>query len=74
MPNLAKLVSRKEYFISAKGFSDEIKIPARKLAGLEDTYLIVDFTSKQIEHVNNPIEYSQMIYRRLMGAGNYFLN
>jgi hypothetical protein len=57
MHNAIQEVKTKGYLVTTIAFEDS---PDKQ-------YLIIDFTSKQIEHLHDLEEYSKKIYRNFMG-------
>lgn len=53
MPNIKEIVNSKGYLVTSLVFNDRP----------DDYYLMIDFTSKQIEHLHDLDSYTKEIYR-----------
>ena len=56
IPVITQLISEKEYLVTTLSFDDS---PG-------ECYIMVDFTSKQIEHLHDLKRYTKKIYRNFM--------
>lgn len=61
IPVITQLISEKGYLVTTISFDDS---PG-------DQYVIIDFTSKQIEHLHDLRNHTIGIYRKFMGRPNF---
>lgn len=63
-PKSIRTIESKGFFVSSICFEDKPK----------EIYVVVDFTSKQIEHLHDLNRYTKSIYKNFMEHGGKFLN
>lgn len=71
MPNLSKLVSETDYFTGTIRVGNKQKQYEKGFATPDQVYVLVDFTSKQEDHVEDLGPYLQSMYDRLMRAQGF---
>ena len=71
MPDLSKLISERDYFAGTIRVGNKQKQYEEGFATPDQVYVLVDFTSRQEDHVEDLGPYLQSMYERLMRAQGY---
>lgn len=70
MPNLSEVISNTDYFASTIGIGNKKEQFEEGFETADKVYVLVDFTSRQKDHIDDRGPHCQKMYLRLMRAQN----